>query len=238
MKIKISLIIILLFSCNNTEKVSGRYLDLDSMKIFDFNESKLNIFDLNDSIEQVYSINYNHNRIHFENKTLFSNFKFVCYDDSLILTPLQKKSVFKDEFKLKKIESKKIDINHNMFNNYWEFQISHSITDSIYYLIRIPINYKNTGYLYRKIKDYGDVSFYRNKDDFYFVNRIFISHRVYFNRFNFLKIDYPIFNDTWFYIEDLSASKLKLLDINSNKNIVFKKYDNPNIVSFDRKWHQ
>lgn len=226
-----------LFSCNDTERVRGQFLDIDNMKIFDFKESKLNVFDLNDSIEQVYSINYNNDKILFEN-THFDGFAFVKNNYGLILTPSENNTFLKNEIKLKKIENEKIDVEKKMFDTYWVFRDFQSVTDSIYYLIRVPANYRNTGYLYKKAKNYDEGSFYRNNDDFYFVDRVFISQKVFFNKFNFVKIDYPIFNNAWFYIEDLSASKLKLLDVNSNKNIVLEKYNNPNLVSFDRRWHQ
>lgn len=238
MKIRILLLILLFFSCNNEKKIDGKYLDMENKKIFDFKVSRLNVFNLIDSTEHVLNLKYSQSHINVKNETLSQSFKVeINNDKELILNSLQKKSVFDNRIILKKIKDEKIDVDPKIFDNYWGFWVTESPSDSIYYLIRIPSKYKNVGYLYRKVKNYDDGSFFRNQDDFYFLDRVYVSHKIFFNNFNFINFDYPLFNNAWFFVEDLSVDKVNLLGISLNKNLVFEKYENPNLVGYDRRFH-
>ena len=228
----ILIIQVFLFNCQEEEIIRGLYFEPNSFQFYEFESEKLSIYNVRDSIELQYNIKYKNEYLLLRNDNENLQYHFNQIGDSIELSKCDKTLNSNCLLKLGKIDNEKVNLK-DLYDIYW-INSTYSI-DSLEYLLRIPSKNFEIGYTYKKVKNNNEGAFY-NDNDFYFKNKFNVEYFEIFDKFLFIQLNDLIFDFRWLYVESLSSSELKFRDLETNKIITFRKYNEPNIVGFDSRF--
>lgn len=219
----IFIIFISLLGCKGDFIKNGIYLDKANNNIYKINGDSLIMTKIEGYKIFNFQIKDNSKYIKFKNDSTELSYDYDYISDTLILS---NKRYFSDKIELLKLDEFE---SINFFNNHFWIYFENGNE----YLLKVNNKFSNTVYLYKKIQK-SNIGEYYHDNEFFPVERFRIEH-FSISDVKFVNLDSRFFGYNSFIITNLNNTSFNLYNLNSNKDIVFKKYEEPFIIPFDNK---